>query len=38
MLNRRNLLQASSFGFGMLALKLMAEEIMKNNKELYLCI
>ena len=33
MLNRRGLLQASSFGFGMLALKgLMAEEIMKNNK------
>ena len=33
MLNRRSLLQASSFGFGMLALKgLMAEEIMKNNK------
>ena len=33
MLNRRDLLQASSFGFGMLALKgLMAEEIMKNNK------
>ena len=33
MLNRRNLLQASSFGFGMLALKgLMAEEAIKNNK------
>jgi len=33
MLNRRNLLQASSFGFGMLALKgLMAEEAMKSNK------
>ena len=33
MLNRRGLLQASSFGFGMLALKgLMAEEVMKNNK------
>ena len=33
MLNRRNLLQASSFGFGMLALKgLMAEEVVKNNK------
>ena len=33
MLNRRHLLQASSFGFGMLALKgLMAEEVMKNNK------
>ena len=33
MLNRRSLLQASSFGFGMLALKgLMAEEAMKSNK------
>ena len=33
MLNRRDLLQASSFGFGMLALKgLMAEEAMKSNK------
>ena len=33
MLNRRSLLQASSFGFGMLALKgLMAEEIIKSNK------
>jgi hypothetical protein len=33
MLNRRNLLQASSFGFGMLALKgLIAEEAMRNNK------
>ena len=33
MLNRRNLLQASSFGFGMLALKgLIAEEAMQNNK------
>ena len=33
MLNRRNLLQASSFGFGMLALKgLMAEEAINNNK------
>ena len=33
MLNRRNLLQASSFGFGMLALKgLMAEEALKSNK------
>ncbi len=33
MLNRRNLLQASSFGFGMLALKgLIAEEAMKTNK------
>ena len=38
MLNRRDLLQASSFGFGMLALKgLMAEEAIKNNKELSLC-
>ena len=35
MLNRRNLLQASSFGFGMLALKgLMAEEAIKNNKRI----
>ena len=33
MLNRRSLLQASSFGFGMLALKgLMAEEALKSNK------
>jgi hypothetical protein len=33
MLNRRDLLQASSFGFGMLALKaLMAEEAIKSNK------
>jgi len=33
MLNRRNLLQASSFGFGMLALKgLMAEEAITSNK------
>jgi len=33
MLNRRSLLQTSSFGFGMLALKgLMAEEAMKSNK------
>jgi hypothetical protein len=33
MLNRRNLLQASSAGFGMLALKgLMAEEVMNSNK------
>ena len=33
MLNRRDLLQASSFGFGMLALKgLMAEEAINNNK------
>ena len=33
MLNRRSLLQASSFGFGMLALKgLMAEEAIKSNK------
>jgi hypothetical protein len=33
MLNRRHLLQASSFGFGMLALKaLMAEEAIKSNK------
>ena len=39
MLNRRNLLQASSFGFGMLAFKgLMAEEGYKNNKKLYSCI
>ena len=33
MLNRRSLLQASSFGFGMLALKgLIAEEALKSNK------
>ena len=33
MLNRRDLLQASSAGFGMLALKgLMAEELMQSNK------
>jgi len=33
MLNRRDLLQASSFGFGMLALKgLLAEEAINNNK------
>ncbi len=33
MLNRRNLLQASSAGFGMLALKgLLAEEMMQSNK------
>ena len=33
MLNRRSLLQASSFGFGILALKgLMAEEALKSNK------
>ena len=31
MLNRRNLLQASSFGFGMLS-KVDAEEAMRNNK------
>ena len=35
MLNRRSLLQASSFGFGMLALKgLMAEEALKSNKRI----
>ena len=35
MLNRRSLLQASSFGFGMLALKgLLAEEAAMNNKRI----
>ena len=35
MLNRRHLLQTSSFGFGMLALKgLIAEEAAKNNKRI----
>jgi hypothetical protein len=35
MLNRRDLLQTSSFGFGMLALKgLMAEEAVRNNKRI----
>ena len=39
MLNRRGLLQASSFGFGMLALKgLMAEEVIRIIRELYSCI